>query len=64
MGSWGDADDNAQSESFMSTLKTELIDRRSWSTRDHARQAIFDYIKGWHNRHRRHTAPPHQRRLA
>jgi transposase InsO family protein len=40
----------------MSTLKTELIDRRSWPTRDHARRAIFDYIDDWYNPHRRHSA--------
>ena len=56
MGSRGDAYDNAQAESFMSTLKTELIDRRSWPTRDDARRAIFDYIEGWYNTHRRHSA--------
>jgi putative transposase len=67
MGSRGDAYDNAQAESFMSTLKTELIDRRSWPTRDDARRAIFDYIEGWYNPHRRHSAlgykaPPNTRR--
>ena len=56
MGSRGDAYDNAQAESFMSTLKTELIDRRSWPTRDHAHRAIFDYIEGWYNPRRRHSA--------
>ena len=56
MGSRGDAYDNAQAESFVSTLKTELIDRRSWPTRNDARQAIFDYIEGWYNPRRRHSA--------
>jgi putative transposase len=56
MGSRGDAYDNAQAESFMATLKTELVDRRSWPTRDAARQAIFDYIEGWYNPRRRHSA--------
>jgi len=56
MGSRGDAYDNAQAGSFMSTLKTELIDRRSWPTRDDARRAIFDYIEGWYNPRRRHSA--------
>ena len=31
----------------MLTLKTELIDRRSWPTRQPARTAIYDYIEGW-----------------
>jgi putative transposase len=56
MGSRGDAYDNALAESFMATLKTELIDRRSWPTRQAARTAIYDYIEGWYNRRRRHSA--------
>lgn len=55
MGSRGDAYDNALAEAFMSTLKTELIDRRSWPTRQHARTAIYDYIEGWYNPRRRHS---------
>jgi putative transposase len=56
IGSRCDAYDNAQAESFMTTLKTELIDRRSWPTRDVARRAIFDYIEGWYNPRRCHSA--------
>jgi putative transposase len=56
MGSRGDAYQNAQAESSMSTLKTELIDRRPWPTRDDARRAIFDDIEGWYNPRRRHSA--------
>ena len=48
--------DNALVESFMSTLKTELIERRSWPTRQQARTAIYDYIEGWYNPRRRHSA--------
>jgi len=59
MGSRGDAYDNAQAESFMSTLKTELVDRRFWPTRNDARQAIFDYIEGWYNPRGRHSALGH-----
>jgi putative transposase len=55
MGSRGDAYDNALAESFMSTLKTELIDRRSWPTRQQARTAIYDYIESWYNPRRRHS---------
>jgi putative transposase len=40
MGSVGDAYDNALAESFISTLKTELIDRRSWPTRQEVRVAV------------------------
>jgi putative transposase len=60
MGSRGDAYDNALAESFMATLKTELIDRRSWPTRHAARTAIYDYIEGWYNPRRRHSALGYQ----
>ena len=56
MGSRGDAYDNALAESFMATLKTELVDRRSWPTRQQTRTAIYDYIEGWYNPRRRHSA--------
>ena len=56
MGSRGDAYDNALAESFMATLKSELIERRSWPTRQSARTAIYDYIEGWYNPRRRHSA--------
>jgi len=55
MGSRG-AYDNALAESFMSTLKTELVDRRSWPSRHQARTALYDYIEGWYNPRRRHSA--------
>jgi putative transposase len=56
MGSVGDAYDNALAESFISTLKTELIDRRSWPTRQEVRVAVYDYIEGFYNLRRRHSA--------
>jgi putative transposase len=54
-GSKGDCFDNACSESFHATLKKELIYRRTWATRADARTAIFEYIEGWYNPHRRHS---------
>jgi putative transposase len=56
MGSVGDCYDNALAESFFATLECELIDRESWKNRTEARLAIFDYIEGWYNSHRRHSA--------
>ena len=56
MGSVGDCFDNALAESFFATLDCELIDRQSWKIRTEARIAIFDYIEGWYNPHRRHSA--------
>ena len=54
-GSKGDCFDNACSESFHATLKKELIYRHTWATRAQARTAIFEYIEGWYNAHRRHS---------
>ena len=55
-GSVGDCFDNAMAESFFASLECELIDRESWKRRTEARLAVFDYIEGWYNPHRRHSA--------
>lgn len=34
----------------------ELLDRRSWPTRMALTTAIFEYIEGFFNRRRRHSA--------
>ena len=56
MGSVADAYDNSMAESFVSTLKRELIHRHSWPSRQTARTAIFEYIEGFYNTRRRHSA--------
>jgi putative transposase len=56
MGSRGDAYDNAAMESFMASIKTELINRRRFKTKDEARSAIFAYIEAFYNPRRRHSA--------
>lgn len=56
MGSAGDAYDNAAAESFLATLKCELIYRQSWPTRDEAELAIFDFVEAFYNPRRRHTS--------
>jgi putative transposase len=56
MGSAGDAYDNALAEAFFATLETELLMRRRFIDRGTARRALFDYIEGWYNPHRRHSA--------
>ena len=43
-------------ESFFATLETELLDRHTFANRDQARSAVFDYIEGFYNPHRRHSA--------
>ncbi len=59
MGSVADAYDNAMAESFVSTFKRELIHRHSWPNRQSARTAIFEYIEGFYNTRRRHSALGH-----
>jgi putative transposase len=59
MGSVADAYDNSMAESFVSTLKRELIHRHSWPNRQTARTAIFEYIEGFYNTRRRHSALGH-----
>lgn len=52
----GNCYDNATMESFWSTLKQELIDRRHFKTRAQARQAIFEFIEVFYNRQRLHSS--------
>lgn len=52
----GNCYDNASIESFWSTLKLELIYRRSFDTRAQAQSEIFDYIETFYNRQRSHSA--------
>jgi putative transposase len=56
MGGRGSAYDNAVCESFFKTLKSDLIDRRSWPDKAELRTAIFDYIECFYNRQRRHSS--------
>ncbi len=46
-------------ESFFGTLKTELIYRRPWATRESARDAIGEYIEVFYDRIRRHSTIGH-----
>ncbi len=52
----GNCWDNAVSESFFGTLKTELVNRRSWPTRRSAKDAVASYIEGFYNPHRLHSS--------
>jgi len=56
MGSVGDAYDNAMAESFFATLDRELLNRRRFKSQVEAKMAVFEYIEGWYNPHRRHSA--------
>ena len=56
MGTVGDAYDNAMCESFFGTLECELLDRRRFRSQVEARMAVFDYLEGFYNPRRRHSA--------
>ena len=55
MSAKGNCYDNAVSESFFHTLKTELIYYTIFETKAHARMAIFSFIEIWYNRKRLHS---------
>ena len=55
-GSRGDCYDNALMESFFATVECELLDGRAFPTHRLARSALFDFIEGFYNTERRHSA--------
>jgi len=56
MSGKGNCYDNAAMETFFKTIKAELLWRHSWQTRRAAEIAIFEYINGFYNPRRRHSA--------
>jgi putative transposase len=56
MGSVGDCFDNALCESFFATLECELLARRRFKNQGEARMAVFEFLEGWYNLHRRHSS--------
>ena len=52
----GNCWDNAVSESFFHTLKTELVHHHAYQTRAEAKQTVFEYIEVFYNRERLHSA--------
>ncbi len=56
MGSVGDAYDNAMAESLFATLERELLNRRTFKSHAEAKMAVFEWIEGWYNPHRRHSS--------
>lgn len=52
----GNCYDNAITESFFGTLKTELIFHHRYDTRDEARRSIFKYVEMFYNRTRIHSS--------
>ena len=56
MSGKGNCYDNAAVETFFKTIKAELIWRGTWDTRRQTEIAIFEYINGFYNPRRRHSA--------
>jgi putative transposase len=56
MSGKGNCYDNAAAETFFKTIKAELIWRHSWRTRRAVEVAIFEYINGFYNPRRKHSA--------
>jgi putative transposase len=56
----GDCYDNALAESFNATIKSELVARAHWPTRQEARAAVFEWITVFYNRQRRHSSLDYQ----
>ena len=52
----GNCWDNSVAETFFKTLKAELIWRSTKQTRDQIIAALFQYINGFYNNRRRHSA--------
>ena len=52
----GNCYDNAAMESFWGKLKSELVPRQDFATRQAARLAIFEYVEVFYNRTRLHRA--------
>ncbi len=56
MGRVGAAGDNAAMESFFSLLQKNVLDRRTWATRETLRIAIVTWIEKTYHRRRRQDA--------
>ena len=56
MSGTGNCFDNAAVESFFATLKEESIYRHAWPTRIRLKEELEDYIDGFYNSERRHSA--------
>ena len=52
----GNCYDNAVTESFFATLKTEHVHHERYRTRDEATASVFKWIEVFYNRQRRHSS--------
>ena len=56
MSGKGNCYDNAAVETLFKSLKAELIWRHTWASRRETEAALFQYINGFYNPRRRHSA--------
>lgn len=61
MGRTGVCWDNAMAESFFSALKNERVYRTVYATKKQARRDVIEYIEGFYNTRRRHSALNYRR---
>ena len=52
--------DNASMESFNAILKKEEVNLKEYETFEEAKMALFEFIEGWYNRKRIHSAIGYQ----
>ena len=52
----GNCYDNSAAERFFKSLKAELVWRRNWQTRREVEVTLFEYINGFYNPRRKHSA--------
>ena len=64
MSGKGNCWDNAVTETLFKTLKAELIWRQTWQTRRQAEAEVFQYINGFYNARRKHSALGYKSPLA
>ncbi len=62
MGRTGVCWDNALAESFFAALKNERVNRTVYATKAQARRDVINYIEGFYNSRRRHSALGYKRR--
>jgi putative transposase len=56
MSGKGNCYDNSAVESFFTSLKAERVWRRNWQTRQEIEVTLFEYINGFYNPRRKHSA--------
>lgn len=56
MSGKGNSYDNSAVESFFKSLKAELVWPRKWQARREVEVALFEYINGFYNPRRKHSA--------